>query len=368
MKAARFSILLFMLLMLTLTLENIPHTQIERSEKILNNNSALKQYYQTLDLVYSSGSAIRYLALSYNDPAFDIYLEDLPATTCYVVIGNGSYYYSVNCKGKVEFYGENATAVIHQTFSALTNGRTWLERIVYRGVFEINATIHIPSYTELAIYGMFKLVDNAQCDILSIDGDYVYIHGGVLDGNKANCPNGGCGINANSSHRYIAIDKVLIRNTTSYGIVWAYNRSTLFFSRILNSDSYGIYVNSSSTESTIALNMILDNALGAVQIEGDPDVRFVRNTGFPTEAVGVVTFSGDGSRTDFSWQHNLALTPNVIDVTPLSADAAGAFYVTANSTHITVHYRAANPPDWTSSAPPEGTDNVVLSWHAICLP
>jgi len=366
MKAARLSILLFVLLVLTL--EIIPHTQIEPSEKILKNNSALKQYYQTLDLVYSSGSAIRYLALSYDDPAFDIYLEDLPATTCYVVNGNGSYYYATNCHGKVEFYGENATAVIHQTFAALTSGRTWLERIVFKGVFEINATIHIPSYTELAIYGMFKLADNAQCDILSIDGDYVYIHGGVLDGNKANCPNGGCGITANASNQYIAIDKVLIRNTTSYGIVWAYNRSTLFFSRILNSDSYGIYVNSSSTESTIALNMILDNALGAVQIEGNPSVRFVRNTGFPTEAVGVVTFSGDDSRTDFAWQHNLALTPNVIDVTPLSADAAGAFYVTANSTHITVHYRAANPPDWTSSAPPEGTDNVILSWHAVCLP
>ena len=366
MKAARLSILLFVLLVLTL--EIIPHTQIEPSEKILKNNSALKQYYQTLDLVYSSGSAIRYLALSYDAPAFDIYLEDLPASAKYIIVGNGSYYYSVRSDGKVVYYGENATLIFEQTFSSLTSGRTWLERVICRGLFEINSTIQIPSYTELEIHGLIKLKNNAQCDILSINGDYIYIHYGVLDGNKANCPNGGCGIAADASHEYIAIDKITIRNTKSYGVIWIHNRSTLFFSKILNSSSYGIYVNSTSVQSAIALNMILDNALGAVQIEGAPDVRFVRNTGFPTEAVGVVTFSGDDSRTDFSWQHNLALTPNVIDVTPLSADAAGAFYVTANSTHITVHYRAANPPDWTSSAPPSGTDNVVLSWHALCLP
>jgi len=41
--------------------------------------------------------------------------------------------------------------------------------------------------------------------------------------------------------------------------------------------------------------------------------------------------------------------------TPMSADASGDFYVTADATNIYVNYK---------TAPPAGTDNVVLSWYA----
>jgi len=70
---------------------------------------------------------------------------------------------------------------------------------------------------------------------------------------------------------------------------------------------------------------------------------------------GVATFSGDGSTTQFTIEHGLVAEPSVVNVTPMSSDAAGDFYVTKDSTYIYVNYL---------TAPPSGTDNVVLSWRA----
>jgi len=69
---------------------------------------------------------------------------------------------------------------------------------------------------------------------------------------------------------------------------------------------------------------------------------------------GTATFSGDGSTTQFSISHGLLGTPSKVLVTPMSADAAGDFYVTADSTYIYVNYK---------TAPPSGTDNIKLSWY-----
>jgi len=70
---------------------------------------------------------------------------------------------------------------------------------------------------------------------------------------------------------------------------------------------------------------------------------------------GVATFSGDGATTQFKIAHGLASTPSKVIVTPGSSDAKGSFYVTADSTYIYVNY---------STAPPSGTNNVVLYWYA----
>jgi hypothetical protein len=70
---------------------------------------------------------------------------------------------------------------------------------------------------------------------------------------------------------------------------------------------------------------------------------------------GSATFSGDGTTTQFSIPHNLVSAPTKVIVTPASRDAAGQFYVTADSTYIYVNYL---------TAPPSGTNNVVLYWYA----
>jgi hypothetical protein len=70
---------------------------------------------------------------------------------------------------------------------------------------------------------------------------------------------------------------------------------------------------------------------------------------------GSATFSGDGTTTQFRIQHNLEATPNKVIVTPASRDATGQFYVTADNTYIYVNYL---------TAPPSGTNNVVLNWYS----
>jgi hypothetical protein len=70
---------------------------------------------------------------------------------------------------------------------------------------------------------------------------------------------------------------------------------------------------------------------------------------------GTATFSGDGTKTQFAIAHGLAMAPSKVYVTPGSSDAKGPFYVTVDATNIYVNY---------ATAPPSGTNNVVLYWYA----
>jgi len=81
--------------------------------------------------------------------------------------------------------------------------------------------------------------------------------------------------------------------------------------------------------------------------DGETDAR--------TASSGTATFSGDGSTTQFSIAHGLVSTPTKVLVTPMTADAASDFYVTADDTNIYINYK---------SAPPSGTDNLKFSWYA----
>ncbi|RLI82558.1 MAG: hypothetical protein DRP01_09825 [Archaeoglobales archaeon] len=79
------------------------------------------------------------------------------------------------------------------------------------------------------------------------------------------------------------------------------------------------------------------------------------NVGYVTENSGTATFSGDGTTITFTIPHGLVSTPTTYYVEAASADAAGDKHVTADSTNLVVTF---------SAAPPAGTDNVVLKWHA----
>jgi len=85
------------------------------------------------------------------------------------------------------------------------------------------------------------------------------------------------------------------------------------------------------------------------------NVVFKRNRGYATKTSGVATFSGDGTTTQFKIPHGLVKGPSKVLATPASKDASGSFYVTADSTYIYVNY---------FTAPPTGTNNVVLYWYA----
>jgi len=101
----------------------------------------------------------------------------------------------------------------------------------------------------------------------------------------------------------------------------------------------------------IMLNYVEEGYIG--KAGASTIVRY--NFGYVTENGGVATFSGDGSTTQFKIPHGLASTPTVVSLEAKSVDAAGDKYWTADETYIYVNF---------VTAPPAGTDNVVISWKA----
>lgn len=79
------------------------------------------------------------------------------------------------------------------------------------------------------------------------------------------------------------------------------------------------------------------------------------NKGYVTERNGKATFSGNGTTTNFIIPHNLTLTPTYANVTAGSVSARGDFSISVGTTSISIVY---------ATAPPAGTDNVVLFWAA----
>ncbi|RLG63107.1 hypothetical protein DRO21_06615 [archaeon] len=111
-----------------------------------------------------------------------------------------------------------------------------------------------------------------------------------------------------------------------------------------------------SVNALIEHNRIEGNVANKILIGGYSSGAIVRrNIGYLTENSGTATFSGDGTTTQFSIAHGLVSTPTKVLVTPMTADAASDFYVTADATNIYVNYK---------SAPPSGSNNIKLSWYA----
>jgi hypothetical protein len=113
----------------------------------------------------------------------------------------------------------------------------------------------------------------------------------------------------------------------------------------------GIFLQSShSGLTTIIYDNQINNATANIYIHADNagPVKYLKNG-------GTATFSGTGTQTTFTIPHGLAGTPKVAVVTAGSNDAKGDFYVTYDATNIIVTY---------ATAPPSGTNNVVLNWYA----
>ncbi|MFQ5640643.1 MAG: nitrous oxide reductase family maturation protein NosD [bacterium] len=79
------------------------------------------------------------------------------------------------------------------------------------------------------------------------------------------------------------------------------------------------------------------------------------NVGYVTENRGTLIGSGNGATVLFVFPHGLHKAPASLNVTPMSSDAKGEFYATADASNIAVTYTVA---------PPTGTGNVSLGWMA----
>lgn len=106
----------------------------------------------------------------------------------------------------------------------------------------------------------------------------------------------------------------------------------------------------------------LSVGLGSFNAHGIMDfsritVREIANVWEPILAnFATATFSGTGAQTAFTVTHGIDGTPSNIVLTPRSAAASAAYYVSAvTGTTFTVTYMAA---------PASGTGNVVFDWRA----
>ena len=181
----------------------------------------------------------------------------------------------------------------------------------------------------------------------------------VIEGNYINAP-------SNPSNIFVFIGSVL---TINHYIVFTKN--------ILNSSTYnggfltlGTWGSNNITFNAIVKdNIVLGSLTNKVELyamstgmviayldtDVQPYIRSNSNFYYIKRNSDKATFSGDGTTTQFKIPHRLISTPTKIQITPGSSDAEGSFYVTADSTYIYVNY---------ATAPPVGTNNIVLYWYA----
>jgi hypothetical protein len=174
-----------------------------------------------------------------------------------------------------------------------------------------------------------------------------------------NCASSGMDITSNSA----TTSNVLIENSHSFnnagrGIrlrqaTYATSNVHVLNCDIQNNTSYGLEVNT-ITGYLVSLNRLVSNTAGNLYVTGGSGTIH-HNVGYVTENGGTATFSGNGSTKTFTIAHGLASTPTKVLVTAGSDAAKGDFYVTADATNITVTY---------ATAPPTGTNNVILNWYA----
>ncbi len=109
-------------------------------------------------------------------------------------------------------------------------------------------------------------------------------------------------------------------------------------------------------------SMLLDGCSSVVNSKMDGSgwnngARVLRRS-TTTVGEGTASFSADGEITDFMIYHNLQYNPTNVSVTPMSKDAASAFYI-YNITAPYIILRYLQPPP---AAVPPGSKNIVLSW------
>jgi hypothetical protein len=109
--------------------------------------------------------------------------EETPSFTLYK---EGLLYKAKNGHtGQTQFLGPDAATVIQSALNGLTAGRTWKEKVVFKGISTILAQINVPSYTILeggrfeagaSMDSVSDITDKHDIEIrnMSIDGNYPF--------------------------------------------------------------------------------------------------------------------------------------------------------------------------------------------------
>jgi len=220
--------------------------------------------------------------------------------------------------------------------------------------------LRILNSTEVSVIGVLTINNGVRCRNTTCYGTGISIVNssdvtvkGCLSLNDV-----GMGISAIGGRRYI-IEGNIVKNPCYSTTYQPYCRAYDVYGvdQIMLKNNYAIDDRSSPimqegfTIGGYSKNVLYDDlvSIGHTSI----DVRIYEVTLLKNQ--GKATFSGDGTTTQFTIAHRLARQPNTVVVTPLSADAAGPFYVSSDSTNIYINYK---------TAPPTGTNNIELYWYA----
>jgi len=131
----------------------------------------------------------------------EAYVSGPPSVTLeasYVIGIQGTTIFARNGKtGEIDYSGTDAPTVIQSAMNALTNGRTWKEKVLLKGNFSISSTIKVPSYIILEIQGKLTLGNGLNINMIENSDQTggntdIEIIGGYFDGNSAN-QSGGAG-------------------------------------------------------------------------------------------------------------------------------------------------------------------------------
>jgi hypothetical protein len=123
---------------------------------------------------------------------------------------------------------------------------------------------------------------------------------------------------------------------------------------------YGIMIAGDEMNQTqnniVTSNVVFGNKIAQIYNWFGEKTAIDHNQGYTTENSGKSIQSGNGSTKAFKIAHGCDATPTSVYVTPGHPDCGSAHYVSAiDGADITVTF---------GSAPPPGTNNVVLYWRA----
>jgi hypothetical protein len=126
-------------------------------------------------------------------------------------------------------------------------------------------------------------------------------------------------------------------------------------SGVTEQPKYGVYEDNANQDYNYIVGFKVYSAATAKYLLQGAHSKVMLDPFYITQNSGTATFSGNGTTTTFTIAHGLAGTPKSYRVEAGSADAKGDKYVTADATNLTVTF---------ATAPPDGTNNVVLVWSA----
>jgi len=198
-----------------------------------------------------------------------------------IVFKEGDIVYALNARTKAMIAsGDDDSTVIQKALDSLTPGRTWKEKVIMKGSFNLSKRIVVPSYTHIEICGEINL--KPRMDIpqaFYLNGDHISIRGGVINGNSANQANETQGIRSKDGVSDIVIEDVKIA-----GFYVGAVPACIFISR--------------GTDVWIE-RCILEDYIFGIYFAGGPDaqnwgihVNFNKGRGRPTSEAFVNTFYG----------------------------------------------------------------------------